>query len=96
MIAKVENGQELLESTDFLQIVTTDLINMLRDYFDSVRDAACVLLEFVVTNLLRKSVVKDSDRAGLLRMLQASSGMGWSDSMHGPCRDAAEAEATYI
>lgn len=32
---------------------------MLKDYFDSVRDAACVLLEFLITNFLRKSVVKD-------------------------------------
>lgn len=59
VISKVENGAELLENTDFLQVVTTDLLNMLKDYFDSVRDAACVLLEFLITNFLRKSIVKD-------------------------------------
>lgn len=38
VIVKIENGQELLDGTDFLHHVTADLITMLKDFYDSVRD----------------------------------------------------------
>lgn len=55
VISKVENGTTLLEGTTFLHGVTKDLVTMLKDYFDSVRDSACQLLEFMATHFLRKS-----------------------------------------
>lgn len=38
VISKIENGAELLEGTDLLHVVTKDLLAMLKDYYDSVRD----------------------------------------------------------
>ena len=38
VIKKVENGQLLFEGTDILHVVTGELIPMLKDYYDSVRD----------------------------------------------------------
>lgn len=66
VISKVENGSNLLEGTDFLHAVTTDLITMLKDYFDSVRDASCRLLEYMATNFLRKSPLMHEERRDLL------------------------------
>lgn len=97
VISKVENGQNLLEGTDLLHAVTTDLITMLKDYFDSVRDASCRLLEYMATNFLRKSPLMQEERRDLLQILQASAtNLGFSETMHAPTREAAEHEADFI
>ena len=77
-------------------MVTNEIIPMLKDYFDSVRDQACQLLEYMITHFLRKSVVAEEERKDLLMMLRASSSIGFSDTMHGPTREAAEQEAEFI
>ena len=66
VIQKVENGQLLFEGTDILHVVTGELIPMLKDYYDSVRDQACTLLEYMITHFLRKSVVAAEERRDLL------------------------------
>ena len=38
----------------------------------------------------------EKERNDLLMMLQASSSLGWSDTMTGPVRDAAEHEAEFV
>ncbi len=38
VIVNIENGKELLEGTDFLHDVTENLNDMLKDFYDSVRD----------------------------------------------------------
>jgi len=96
VISKVENGRELFDGTDLLHSVTEDLIRMLKDYFDSVRDQACQLLEFMMTHFLRTSPVMAGERHDLLQILRTSSSMGFSETMHGPTRDAAELEASFI
>lgn len=64
---KVENGQELLFDTDLLHVITQNLIPMIKDYYDSVRDQACVLLEYMITHLLRRSPMgSSSDNTDLL------------------------------
>ena len=91
VIQKVENGQLLFEGTDILHVVTGELIPMLKDYYDSVRDQACSLLEYMITHFLRKSVVAAEERRDLLQMLRASSStIGFSETMHAPTRQAAE------
>ena len=71
-IMKVENGTELLEETDLLHCVTADLIMMIKDYYDSVRDSACQLLEYLISHLLRRSPLSKSSDLDLLQMLKAS------------------------
>ena len=91
VISKVENGTNLLEGTTFLHGVTKDLNNMLKDYFDSVRDTACQLLEFMALHFVRPSPVMKEERSELLQILQVSAeNLGFAESMHTPTRDAAE------
>ena len=73
-VSQIVNGTELLEGTDFLHVVTSDLIAMLKDYYDSVRDQACQILEYMMTHFLRKSPI--SDTSDLLQMLKATATMG--------------------
>ena len=93
VVSKIENGTELLEGTDFLHSVTADMITMLKDYYDSVRDHACQLLEYMMTHMLRKSPISDKASRDLLQMLRATVNMGVPDQMQGSTRDAAESEA---
>ena len=69
MISKIENGAELLTDSDMLHVITSKLIDMLKDYYDSVRDQACALLEYLITHFIRRSPVESSDRENLLSML---------------------------
>ena len=39
--------------------MTGNLLDMLKDYYDSVRDQACQLLEYMMTHLLRRSPIND-------------------------------------
>mmetsp|Transcript_43712 Transcript_43712/g.57915 ORF Transcript_43712/g.57915 Transcript_43712/m.57915 type:complete len:190 (-) Transcript_43712:118-687(-) len=96
VISKVENGADLLDGTTFLHAVTHDLIAMLKDYFDSVRDASCRILEFLATNFMRKSPLMQEARSDLLNILQVSGNLGFSESMHTPTREAAEHEAEFV
>lgn len=97
VISKVENGTTLLEGTTFLHGVTKDLVTMLKDYFDSVRDSACQLLEFMATHFLRKSPLMQQERNELLQILKVSAeNLGFSESLHTPTREAAESEAEFV
>ena len=72
VISKIDNGAELLDGTDYLHVVTEGLIDMLKDYYDSVRDQACQLLEYLITHFLRRSPIGASGHTELLQMLRAS------------------------
>lgn len=56
--------------------MTGNLIDMLKDYYDSVRDQACQLLEYMMTHLLRSSPINDGSTRDLLQMLRATVNMG--------------------
>lgn len=76
--------------------MTSDLIAMLKDYYDSVRDHACQVLEYMMTHLLRRSPLSDSSSKELLQMLRASSALGIPEQLHTPTRDAAVLESEYV
>ena len=69
---------------------------MLKDYYDSVRDQACTLLEYLIMHFIRKSPVHDADRENLLHMLKASVKLGFSSHMERPTFEAAEAEKEML
>ena len=96
VISQIENGTELLDGTDFLQSVTHNLIEMLKDYYDSVRDHACQLLEYMMTHMLRRSPIGSDTTKQLLQMLRTSVNIGIPEQLQGPTRDAAQSEAEYI
>ena len=96
VISQIENGTELLDGTDFLHCVTSNLIEMLKDYYDSVRDHACQLLEYMMTHLLRKSPITSGTTRDLLQMLRSTAHMGIPEHMQGPTREAAQSESEYV
>lgn len=96
VISQIENGTEMLDGTDFLHEVTGNLLDMLKDYYDSVRDHACQLLEYMMTHLLRRSPISDGTTRDLLQMLRASVNMGIPEQMQGPTRDAAQHETEFV
>lgn len=69
---------------------------MLKDWYDSVRDQACQLLEFILTNLLRHSPIQSGTQRDLLQMLRASMSIGQDERMWAPTREAAESESEFI
>jgi len=69
---------------------------MLKDFYDSVRDHACQLLEYMMTHMLRNSPINDQSTRDLLQMLRATVSMGIPEQMQGPTRNAAEIESEYI
>ena len=79
VISKIENGAELLADTDILHCVTADLIAMLKDYYDSVRDQACIVLEYIITHLLRTSPLLSYKNRDLLQILRSSASIGFTD-----------------
>ena len=89
-IAKEEDKITQFKCTKFLRFVTDQLEPLLKDYYDSVREEACQLLEFIVENFIAKSLQLDADQESLLQMLRTSIHIQFTEQIGDALREAAD------
>ena len=81
VIAKIQGDTQLetdearfraLCKTTFLPAITTDVLPLLRDYFDAVREEACIVIEFIVTYFLTHEPPLTKEQSDLVMMLRGN------------------------
>jgi len=91
-----ENKYKVLCQTTFLPAITADLIPLLKDYFDSVREEACIVTEFIVTYFLTHEPQLTKEQSDMIMMLRGNLSIGWSSNMASPLKQLADAEAELV
>lgn len=78
----------------FSPIICEELVKLLTEYFDNVREAAQNLVLFIVRNYLPQGHLTQSpELEKALTTLRANALIGWSEGMRQQVKDAADMEA---
>ena len=72
--------------TNFLPIITTDMLPLLKDYYDSIREEACIVTEFIITHFLPHEPSLDKESSDLIMMLRGNLAIGWNANMSTPLK----------
>lgn len=95
LLDKMPNDEmrtEELAKTKFLADVTDDLLVLLADFHDGVREEACQSLMLIGQSYLTFNADFSTEQADQLRILRANISQGWSNEMSAPVRGMADIE----
>ena len=85
-----------LSKTKFLPAITSGVLPLLKDYHDSVREEACIVIEYVITKFLTHRPTLNQEQQDQLMMLRGNLQLGWNSSMTTPIKALAEAESVIV
>ena len=66
------------------------------DYFDSVREEACIACEYMIQNFIPTRNDLPLETTDFLKMLRAQITIGWNDQFSVPLRDICKEEGTRV
>lgn len=69
VVSKIDKDDDKVtqfKRTKFLKFITDSILPLMSDFYDSVREEACHLLEYIVDNFIAKSLKLDADQESLL------------------------------
>lgn len=90
---------QILQSLAFLPGLTSSVLPLCKEYWDSVRENACLVMQCIVKNFLVFPPILDSKQKDLMQMVQASINLKFSSSYADNLREEADREVdelTYI
>ena len=92
----MEEKTDVISKTKFLPVITSAVLPLLKDYHDSVREEACIVLEYTITKFLTHKPQMNQEQQDLLMMLRGNLQLGWNSSMTAPIKALAEAEVLIV
>jgi len=92
-----EQQLEMLQTNfGFLKRVTTQILPLMSDYFDSVRGECCVAVEYLIWNFIPERNDFSNETRDLLQMIKSTLSIGWNDHFAGPLKEIAKTENEHV
>ena len=80
----------------FLTSLTSLILPLLSDYFDSIREEACIATEYLICNFIPQRSEPTKETAEFLQMVRATLAIGWNDSFSTPLREFTKLENEHV
>ena len=68
----------------------------MKDYFDSVREEACIAVEYMINNFIPMKPDLGQKNTEMVQMLKAQITIGWDDRYTEPLREVSKAENEIV
>lgn len=72
------------------------ILPLLSDYFDSVREEACIATEYLICNFIPQRPLPSRETVEFLQMIKSTLSIGWNDSFSTSLRELSKVESEYV
>ena len=72
------------------------ILPLLSDYFDSVREEACIATEYLICNFIPQRPEPSKETTDFLQMIKSTLSIGWNDSFSTSLRELSKVESEHV